>query len=153
MKRCVSCGCDAEDICLGSSLPLRSIPLSTSSFPSILCLSSALAGKASFNMATQDPTKGDIEATPQKTSVDHYDEVDNEKAGYDRAGAIEAENAEHKMGVIDAVKAYPAASFWAFVMSCTIVSFQVTHHSGPIQSRATSLTMTIHRSWSRTAFS
>jgi SP family general alpha glucoside:H+ symporter-like MFS transporter len=39
-----------------------------------------------------------------------------------RAGAIEAENVEHNMTVLQAVKAYPMASFWAFVMSCTIVS-------------------------------
>ncbi|KAL1581824.1 hypothetical protein WHR41_09371 [Cladosporium halotolerans] len=36
-----------------------------------------------------------------------------------KANAIEAENAEHNMTVIEAVKAYPMASFWAFVMSCT----------------------------------
>ena len=41
---------------------------------------------------------------------------------YDRAGAIDAEQVEHNMTVIEAVKAYPAASWWAFVMSCTIVS-------------------------------
>lgn len=45
-----------------------------------------------------------------------------EKRDYDRTGAIDAERIEHDMGVIQAVKAYPAASFWAFVMSCTIVS-------------------------------
>jgi SP family general alpha glucoside:H+ symporter-like MFS transporter len=53
-------------------------------------------------------------------------EMDNEKQGYNRAGAIEAENAEHNMGVWEAVKAYPMASFWAFIMSCTIVSHLVT---------------------------
>lgn len=36
--------------------------------------------------------------------------------------AIEAENEEHNMTVLQAVRAYPMASFWAFVMSCTIVS-------------------------------
>ncbi|KAF3385481.1 Maltose permease MAL61 [Penicillium rolfsii] len=40
---------------------------------------------------------------------------------YDRAGAIDAEQVEHNMTVIEAVKAYPAASWWAFVMSCTII--------------------------------
>ena len=39
-----------------------------------------------------------------------------------KADAIEAENAEHDMSVMDAVRAYPMASFWAFVMSSTIVS-------------------------------
>lgn len=49
---------------------------------------------------------------------------DVEKKGYDRTGAIDAEKLEHDMTVLQAVKAYPAASWWAFVMSCTIVSFQ-----------------------------
>lgn len=38
-----------------------------------------------------------------------------------RAEAIEAENVEHQMTVLQAVRAYPMASFWAFVFSCTIV--------------------------------
>lgn len=38
-----------------------------------------------------------------------------------KAAAIEAENAEHNMGVPEAVRAYPMAALWAFVMSCTIV--------------------------------
>ncbi|KAM0690266.1 hypothetical protein Q7P36_009033 [Cladosporium allicinum] len=38
-----------------------------------------------------------------------------------KASAIEAENAEHNMTVLQAVRAYPMASFWAFVMSCTII--------------------------------
>lgn len=47
-----------------------------------------------------------------------------EKAGIAdyKADAIEAENAEHNMTVLEAVRAYPMASFWAVVMSCTIVS-------------------------------
>jgi SP family general alpha glucoside:H+ symporter-like MFS transporter len=39
-----------------------------------------------------------------------------------KAGAIEAENLEHNMGVLQAVRQYPMATFWAFVMSTTIVS-------------------------------
>lgn len=46
----------------------------------------------------------------------------DEKGGVDRAGAIDAENIEHNMTVLQAIKAYPAASWWAFVMSSTIVS-------------------------------
>lgn len=63
-------------------------------------------------------------------------EYDNEKAHVEhmavyaekaeiadyKADAIEAENAEHAMTVLQAVRAYPMASFWAFVISCTIVS-------------------------------
>lgn len=45
----------------------------------------------------------------------------NEKTGYDKSGAIDAENIEHNMTVMQAVKAYPAASWWALVMSSTIV--------------------------------
>jgi galactose-1-phosphate uridylyltransferase len=41
-----------------------------------------------------------------------------------KAEAIEAENAEHQMTVMEAVKAYPMASFWAFIMSFTIVSYR-----------------------------
>ena len=38
-----------------------------------------------------------------------------------KAAAVDAENAEHNMGVLEAVQAYPMAALWAFVMSCTIV--------------------------------
>ena len=38
-----------------------------------------------------------------------------------KAAAIEAENVEHNMGVPQAVRAYPMAAVWAFVMSSTIV--------------------------------
>ncbi|KAF2225218.1 putative maltose permease MAL31 [Elsinoe ampelina] len=37
------------------------------------------------------------------------------------AGAIDGEAFEHNMTVLEAVKMYPMASFWAFVMSCTII--------------------------------
>lgn len=52
------------------------------------------------------------------------DAIYSEKANVSdlKADAIMAENAEHNMGVWEAVKAYPMASFWAFVMSFTIVS-------------------------------
>lgn len=56
----------------------------------------------------------------RKTSVEHVYDV-GEKGIYTKAGAIDAEHAEHKMGVLEAVRAYPSASWWAFVMSCTIV--------------------------------
>lgn len=49
---------------------------------------------------------------------------ENEKVdAAQRAEAIMAENAEHNMTVLEAVKAYPMASFWAFVFSCTIVRY------------------------------
>ena len=46
----------------------------------------------------------------------------NAKVADYKADAIEAENTEHDMSVLEAVRAYPMASFWAFVMSSTIVS-------------------------------
>jgi len=52
-------------------------------------------------------------------SVD-YEKMDKDIAKF-KADAIEAENVEHGMTVLEAVKAYPMASFWAFVMSCTII--------------------------------
>ncbi len=51
-----------------------------------------------------------------------YDLDEKAKVADYKADAVEAENAEHKMGVLEAVREYPMASFWAFVMSFTIVS-------------------------------
>lgn len=62
----------------------------------------------------------EIEAQPTSKGEPVYDA--NEKVNYDRAAAIDAEAVEHNMTVLQAVRAYPAASWWAFVMSCTIVS-------------------------------
>lgn len=39
-----------------------------------------------------------------------------------KAAAMAAEVEEQQSGVLQAVKEYPMAAFWAFVMSCTIVS-------------------------------
>lgn len=36
--------------------------------------------------------------------------------------AFAAEDAEHNMGMLEAVRAYPMACFWAFIMAFTIVS-------------------------------
>ena len=65
----------------------------------------------------------EVEATGGISPVDHaYDLDEKAKIADYKADAVEAENAEHKMGVLEAVRAYPMASFWAFVMSFTIVS-------------------------------
>ncbi|KAL4734269.1 general substrate transporter [Aspergillus similis] len=61
----------------------------------------------------------EVEAQPTSQGGPAYD-VD-EKVDYDRVGAISAEEVEHGMTVLQAVKAYPAASWWAFLMSCTII--------------------------------
>jgi SP family general alpha glucoside:H+ symporter-like MFS transporter len=73
------------------------------------------------NVINEKPTSAiEIEAQSGSNAAPAYDV--NEKDGLNRAGAIDAENIEHNMTVLQAVKAYPAASWWAFVMSCTIVS-------------------------------
>lgn len=70
--------------------------------------------------AEKQTSASEVEATAPSTGGPVYD-VD-EKVDYNRAGAMDAEKVEHDMTVLQAVKAYPAASWWAFVMSCTIVS-------------------------------
>lgn len=55
-----------------------------------------------------------------------YDLDKKAKVSDYKSDAIDAENAEYNMGVLEAVKAYPMATFWAFVMSFTIVSYLVT---------------------------
>ncbi|UKZ81472.1 hypothetical protein TrVFT333_009244 [Trichoderma virens FT-333] len=52
--------------------------------------------------------------------LDHKLDEKAKVADY-KADAIEAENAEHNMTVLQAVREYPMASFWAFVMSFTII--------------------------------
>ena len=66
----------------------------------------------------QDPEKSHHVERSDSHDVDY-----DEKAGIAdfKADAIEAENAEHNMTVLQAVRAYPMASLWAFVMSCCIV--------------------------------
>lgn len=79
--------------------------------------------------AVDPKPKGDLapEVLSDKgvSQVEHghdYDLDQKAKMAEYKADAIEAENAEHNMTVLEAVRAYPMASFWAFVMSCTIVS-------------------------------
>ena len=71
------------------------------------------------NNISEKPTSTALEFEAQRHESDHHA---GEKGGYDKSGAIDAENIEHDMTVMQAVKAYPAASWWAFVMSSTIVS-------------------------------
>jgi SP family general alpha glucoside:H+ symporter-like MFS transporter len=73
------------------------------------------------NVISEKPNSElEVEAQPTSKGGPVYDV--GEKVDYDRTGAIDAEKIEHDMTVLQAVKAYPAASWWAFVMSCTIVS-------------------------------
>jgi SP family general alpha glucoside:H+ symporter-like MFS transporter len=63
-----------------------------------------------------------VEAQP--SHIDHAVDLDEKaKLSAFRAGAMEAETTEHNMGVLEAVKLYPMAAFWAFVMSSTIVRY------------------------------
>ncbi|EHL00115.1 putative Maltose permease MAL31 [Glarea lozoyensis 74030] len=67
-------------------------------------------------------TTHDVKMADEKAQIEDTANFDqNAKASEYKASAIEAENAEHNMGVLEAVKAYPMASLWAFVMSCTII--------------------------------
>ncbi|GKT52632.1 alpha-glucosides permease MPH3 [Colletotrichum spaethianum] len=65
-----------------------------------------------------DPAKVEAYAA----NVDHVADLDEKAtaAAY-KADAIEAEQAEYDMGVLEAVKLYPMASLWAFIMSTTII--------------------------------
>ena len=71
------------------------------------------------NKIEEKPTTAmEVESQPASNGGPTYG---GEKVDYDRSGAIDAEKVEHDMTVLQAVKAYPDASWWAFVMSCTIV--------------------------------
>ena len=62
------------------------------------------------------------EVEAHAADIDHSHLDEKAKPASYKADAIEAENAEHAMGVLEAVRLYPMATFWAFVMSSTIVS-------------------------------
>ncbi|OHW98783.1 MFS sp general alpha glucoside:H+ symporter [Colletotrichum incanum] len=65
-----------------------------------------------------DPAKVEAYAA----DVSHDADLDEKaKPSAYKADAIEAEQAEHNMGVLEAVKLYPMASMWAFIMSTTII--------------------------------
>ncbi|KAM7211022.1 alpha-glucosides permease MPH3 [Rhypophila decipiens] len=62
------------------------------------------------------------EVEKRPSHVENSADLDaNAKLAEYKAGAIDAENAELRMGVLEAVRLYPMASLWAFVMSCTII--------------------------------
>ncbi|KAH8886647.1 alpha glucoside transporter [Thozetella sp. PMI_491] len=71
---------------------------------------------------SKSPGGDPAEVEAHAAYVDHGADLDEKAmpAAY-KADAIEAENAEHNMGVLEAVRLYPMASFWAFVMSTTII--------------------------------
>jgi len=64
----------------------------------------------------------EVEKAPQTAHIDNSADLDEKaKLAEYKAGAIEAENVELNMGVLQAVRQYPMATFWAFVMSTTII--------------------------------
>jgi len=64
----------------------------------------------------------DVHVEKAITPVDDERALDEKAlAAQYKAAAIEGENAEHDMGVPQAVKEYPMAAMWAFIMSCTII--------------------------------
>ncbi|KKY29357.1 putative maltose permease mal61 [Diaporthe ampelina] len=65
---------------------------------------------------------GEIQTEKAISHVEDSYNLDNEaKLEAYKAAAMEAETAEQKSGVLQAVKEYPMAALWAFVMSCTII--------------------------------
>jgi len=89
----------------------------------------------------------EVEAPPAFSQAEDAQTLDEKARVADyKASAIEAENAEHNMGVLEAVKAYPMASFWAFVMSCTIVSCFSPSHFHPFYSPRATFSPTSNRS-------
>lgn len=68
------------------------------------------------------------------------------KASDYKGAAIEAENAEHNMGVLQAAKEYPMAAMWAFIMSCTIVRAIILSWTETVKK---GFANTINRSWNR----
>ena len=119
----------------GSSFPLPfpfvSFLISTSSLDiSIRPLDQALSFRANITIMSADAVTKELGGAPEVQIEDAFDQVEHShgadldekaKASDYKADAVEAENAEHNMGVLEAVKAYPMASFWAFIMSMTIV--------------------------------
>lgn len=66
---------------------------------------------------------GDVHVEKAISHVDDSVALDEKaQAAMFKTQAMDAETAEHDMGVVQAVKAYPMAALWAFIMSCTIVS-------------------------------
>jgi SP family general alpha glucoside:H+ symporter-like MFS transporter len=75
------------------------------------------------NPADSKSPGGDLsEVEKHPAHVENSADLDgNAKLAAYKAGAMEAENVELNMGVLEAVRLYPMASLWAFIMSCTII--------------------------------
>ncbi|OLN86618.1 Alpha-glucosides permease MPH3-like protein 2 [Colletotrichum chlorophyti] len=74
------------------------------------------------NPVDSKPPGGDPAKVEAYAEIDHSADLDEKaKPSEYKAAAIEAENAEANMGVLEAVRLYPMASLWAFIMSTTII--------------------------------
>lgn len=82
---------------------------------------------------------GDVVSEEKGMGIAHVDDshnLDNEaKLEAYKAAAMEAEVAEQQSGVVQAVKEYPMAALWAFIMSCTIVRRSPSPPSAPSRSK------------------
>ncbi|ORY34545.1 putative maltose porter [Naematelia encephala] len=75
----------------------------------------------SNDIETKPYSAAEVETKPDVYEMEHVEQPKmNDPSGF-KADAVEAENAEHAMTVLEAVRAYPMACFWAFFMSCTII--------------------------------
>lgn len=75
------------------------------------------------NPVDTKPPGGDLaQLEAHASEIDHAADLDEKaKPSAYKADAMEAETVEQKMGVIEAIKLYPMAALWAFVMSTTII--------------------------------
>ncbi|KAM7192039.1 alpha-glucosides permease MPH3 [Naviculisporaceae sp. PSN 640] len=76
-----------------------------------------------MSASDEKPAVGDIpEVEKRPAHVENSADLDeNAKLADYKAGAMDAEDAELRMTVLEAVRLYPMASLWAFVMSTTII--------------------------------
>lgn len=75
------------------------------------------------NKAMDARAEKDISQVEDSHNIDDTNNLDTEaKLASYKAAAMAAEVEEQQSGVLQAVKEYPMAATWAFIMSCTIVS-------------------------------
>lgn len=93
----------------------------------------------------------EVESRPAHVELRTDLDEKSQLAAANKSDAIEAENAEHNMGVLEAVRLYPMAALWAFIMSSTIVSYMAPVH--PLTVFSGVATNGPDRSWSPTVSS
>ena len=83
----------------------------------------------------------EIHPVPVNEKSDAFQTEDGGAHVKDISGAIDAENQEHAMTVLQAVRAYPMACFWAFIMAFTIVRGNFWELISDVSRRLWNLTM------------